>query len=693
VTTDSHNEPELRVITPGAAPATDHGAILGPRSAVIESSLEDIFLTAGMSGIPAPTTQLAELMQSFANLILDQEEFLESDRLLFEGQLRRVEEARAALPGRRATVDQRFAETAQKDASIEDRERGLLADRAGISSQLVARRASYPKRIAEERHKAHLAGLEEFALRARKERDIRQDLRSEGLDEQVRKERQERCAHLRGRLESAHDRLLSADTRVQMLAQSGITRPVAGFLLSVGLAATSVAAWTVGSQLSQGERPSLTFLTSVPVALSAGVAGIQNTFGAVAGTLLICATVAATCAAAALILAAGDRLAHWFDPTWSASLDASRGKLFGAWAGGRGVRPTRASYAGLIIRLPLLLVLALFALLAMMVLRYAGIDHSLVLVSTGIWRDVVCAAMGIGAVGALAGFIVIYVAQLSEPRRAALTSKGTIAPLWHTDRELVAVFGLIATAAAVMSVIGVARGASSLLPRGSWALILSMWSVGGSYSLARGLVWRGVFREREVQKGEVRTLTSELDKAVGQATPGESSHGALTERLDGLHDEIRRDFESTVGGPQGILEFVRPTRRFYRTPQKEDTLDKATVDEYSEADARFEPELLNHLFDIGARLEALRAEWEHNRADRSGAAGELADILNLESTGEHEERQILTAAEDARRARRQSIVDARKAALFTQAHCDAAYILGVEMRHRRVDLVMPGAIL
>jgi chromosome segregation ATPase len=127
---------------------------------------------------------------------------------------------------------------------------------------------------------------------------------------------------------------------------------------------------------------------------------------------------------------------------------------------------------------------------------------------------------------------------------------------------------------------------------------------------------------------------------------------------------------------------MRPTRRFFNTPHQDDALDKATLEEYSAADALFEPELLAQLFHHRAALEQLRAALEELRTTRNElretATRARAD-LSLVHEQQHAERE-----ECVRRMRQHTerVVQLQQEQSQANLNARSAYLMGRSLREQ-----------
>ncbi len=151
------------------------------------------------------------------------------------------------------------------------------------------------------------------------------------------------------------------------------------------------------------------------------------------------------------------------------------------------------------------------------------------------------------------------------------------------------------------------------------------WLAGGSVAFAIGLVMSANRRTCNLLKAQARSAERELAGILRNGT--EPTAGRLEAELSRAREAVEAHLSGTLATKaDGTLSFMRPTRRFFNTPQANDDLDKATLEEYTGADALFEPALLTQLFDVSAELQQLRAELVSLRDKRQAVTTERSQL-------------------------------------------------------------------
>ena len=107
------------------------------------------------------------------------------------------------------------------------------------------------------------------------------------------------------------------------------------------------------------------------------------------------------------------------------------------------------------------------------------------------------------------------------------------------------------------------------------------WLIVGAAAFGVGLLLSANYRTcnllREEERGAQRQLSAfaEIEHSPTDLEQALKTAGAA---LDAQYDA------ALGGGPEGAIPFIRPSRRFFNTPQTDDPLDKATLEDYSAAD-------------------------------------------------------------------------------------------------------------
>jgi hypothetical protein len=154
------------------------------------------------------------------------------------------------------------------------------------------------------------------------------------------------------------------------------------------------------------------------------------------------------------------------------------------------------------------------------------------------------------------------------------------------------------------------------------ALIAVMFAC-TALTMVVAVTWRSAHRQTVAGRAERDRLDRDLQDAVAACDAPPLPHPHLRERLTTSTDLANATFDETVLGPlgEGLISFIRPTRRFFRTPQQDDALDQAAIQAFTKADSLLEPELLTRVLATHAALEHLRVKLEHARSKRSERRG------------------------------------------------------------------------
>jgi hypothetical protein len=573
-------------------------------------ALEDSFANAGLLGLPEPAELLRNfertresLIEAETNLIVVERQALKAREEEIAAICVRLHEEETRTLSQVGGFDKRYEELKSQEGEV-------LVARASVSSQLAARRTLYPARIAERTANAEAQRRRHIIEGLREEHELLvQSVQTAGTTSP------HGAAAIRdatSTLQDARTAQAQADDLVLRLERVGLSRTVAGAALWVGASALLASGWLSATRLAAGFLPASGIAgIDAGTAVGAALGNAAEALGPL-GVLVTAAAVASGVAVLIVVLmTTTDRFLAHIDPTWRTGPGAKRvtsGHLPAGLAGGLGKRLSRGDLLSRTARAPFVAatVIASAPLLALLAFSEA-LRHSLS--SPAFWLDIFTLLAGVCAASTLCAGVLTAMA-ISASKHSTDKAADAVTPLWIPA----CISGGSIVAAPLLVVMGLASSMTAL------ALIANALA---ATSLATGLYLRGLCRAGDVRRSETRRAEAALDRAVENAS-GPFTAKRIAERLASKTD-LTTGEEQLDAGP-GSIDFIRPTRRFFRTPQDNDPLDKATIEEYSAADALFEPELLAQLFHHRATLEQLRAAIEDVRTTRAELRHSVARV-------------------------------------------------------------------
>lgn len=607
---------------PDAATQTSFGRVL------------DAFALSGMLGLPAPVEKL-QALDELRTKQSAEESALVDDRLrLLREEGADTEKIRDSARNQLDALPGVLDSLAAQESDLAARELDLLRRRASVSSSLASRRASYPHRVAAEKDRAFSELVDGITKREQIiAAAIANDPHTKAAADRLRAKDAEREGLLRSarvRMETAVAAVEGAETRLRRLETVGLTRATSGFLTFTGLSALAIIGVVLGVQLAWLPGRPLDLISSVLAVAAAGVIAPLRQLGPVkAAAALIAAWIIVT-ALMWLTLWVGDVLLGRVTSRWNTSSNVPRDRLPGLWAGGEGRVATRRTLHQRLARLPFLATACIPALLFLFFAAW-DVQFGSAVSALTFWPPVVGGLLGMAVVGVTACLAVVWAA----PQLAAI-QEGQVAsrvrhwwPAW---------IGLAFSLAAVP-----VPGSTVLVPI---AYVGQLgWLAAASIAFAIGLVTSANHRTSHLLKAQLRSAEREILSIVNDGI--ELTPTRLEQEFNRAREAIQAQFNSAMSGEgEGALSFLRPTRRFFNTPQVGDDLDKATLEEYSGADALFEPELLTQLFDARAELQQLRVQLVSVREARKAKIAEGSHLQESINDSSVRLRQLFHERED-----------------------------------------------
>jgi hypothetical protein len=627
-------------------------------------TLEDSFATAGLLGLPEPTDLLQRFQEARDTLIAAENRVINFEERALEEHQHEVERLRSMLFDQQRRTTAQLDEVEKRFAVLVKQEGELVATRAAISSQLAAKRALYPQRLAEHEAKLLAESRRTTIEQLRQERELFTEVENaqgSGFAEHLRR----RLEDARRALEAASDAQSRIEEVVAALERAGLSRPVAGFLLWVGVPGVLAAGWFIANEILL-LAAQMNVAGSGPLAAIGGaIAGLVTELGAVRSLIVVPLALVATTVVVFGTLLATDIALRRVDPSWTndSGKRISAGRLPASFAGGAGKRLSRGDLLARLARAPFL---ATAVIAAAPILALVAFSETLQanIASAAFWLDILSLVAGISVALIVAAAGVVLTSRGSDGDGLDIRAIGA-------SRFLLPVLVLVAIAAAFVPL----TFAGYVAPR--YALLLAT-NILAAATVACGLHCRGLYRARDVRRSEARQAAAAVEEAArtvsGPFTPDE-----VLRRLAPLEASAS---DTNATDSAGSIGFLRPTRRFFRTPQEGDPLDKATLEEYSPADALLEPELLGQLFHNRAALEQVRAAVEAIRTERTelkqALATENAEIHRLGESGQAARSSYIQRI----RIHTERMLRLQEQRATAELNARSAYLMGVAVRNQ-----------
>jgi hypothetical protein len=636
-------------------------------SAVDTAALLDTFVMAGMLSTSPPQDLIARISEAQDGWLREADAQFAMRKQLIEVEISEVERHISACADDRARAESEISAMNPEFDRLRQLDSQLSSRRAQISTALAVQRPFYRARLQEARTRAETAEVERaialFKLTKSAPQEVLETSRRD--TEYKRVADSERTARVE-RLRQEMERVLTAQQRAGVAAsaleEAGVTRTVAGFLMWSGMGALlitglGVGAWLASNVSSDGwAAPAIAASVGRSVGLAVAEHGYGSAFWVVALSLAMPVIVT-------MCFFAGDVLLSHIDARWRHSHQSrTSSQLPASWAGGAGKRVMRGDYLALLRRMPQL---AGFCVLVGVPLTLAALQPptNAMFASTLFWHVVAFCAGGVTAGFGIASLWLIFTMARFGTRKWASIFAPALAAI------------SIACAA-----VGVATLAVDAISAGDAAAIVAI--LAAPLTFATGLQCRGTYRQFDVARNLVRMT----ERSIADACESEPAGGTDASQLADALAEVRRRLDeewSQILSPIGSIEFIRPTRRFWKTPQVDNTVDKAALEEYSPADALLEPELLHQLFDIRGQLESARDEFERAAGERRQRE-ERIELAQRTAVALQERRHLLLQQLDTMAAAHFGrIIERRSEVVQTVTNLGIAYETGRRLSSRR----------